>query len=69
MYIYTYAYTYTHICIYMPDDSMPTVSAGHEAHPSTTHAATESIFAFLDSRISAPITVTSSKRSSAQIET
>jgi len=53
----------------MPDDSMPTVSAGHEAHPSTTHAATESIFAFLDSRISAPITVTSSKRSSAQIET
>eukprot|EP00802_Teleaulax_amphioxeia_P015080 Tamp_15163.p1 GENE.Tamp_15163~~Tamp_15163.p1 ORF type:complete len:373 (-),score=59.99 Tamp_15163:445-1434(-) len=26
---------------------MPAVSAGHESHPSTTHAATESVFAFL----------------------
>ena len=27
---------------------MPTVSAGHEAHPSTTFTATEDVFAFLD---------------------
>lgn len=29
---------------------MPAVSAGHASHPSTTHAATESVFAFLDRR-------------------
>ena len=33
---------------------MPLVSAGHESHPSTTHAATESIFEFLDRRSAAP---------------
>merc|ERR1712014_317576 len=28
-------------------DGVPAVSAGHESHPSTTHAATEEVFAFL----------------------
>lgn len=28
-------------------EGMPAISAGHESHPSTTHAATEEVFAFL----------------------
>lgn len=32
---------------------MPAVSAGHESHPSTTFAATESVFGFLDARLAA----------------
>ena len=34
------------------DDSMQCVSAGHSSHPSTTHSATEDVFAFLDLHIS-----------------
>ena len=32
---------------------MPAVSAGHESHPSTTFAATESVFSFLEARLAA----------------
>jgi hypothetical protein len=39
--------------VVMEGACMSTVSAGHEAHPSTTFAATTSVFAFLDARLSA----------------
>ena len=35
----------------LPDFTLPMVSAGAESHPSTTHAATAAVFAFLSERI------------------
>jgi hypothetical protein len=47
----SHTFTHTHNYTQVEGSCMPTVSAGHESHPSTTHAATESVFEFLDCHV------------------
>jgi hypothetical protein len=37
------------------------VSAGHESHPSTTHAATEALFSFLEEKVAAKLKLAQQK--------